>query len=209
LPEELGAALGVVRALKAAWDPGRVLNPGALIPERGPNERTTEAEPVHTPALDRVSALAELPGNLALADAESFLASQGHSLGIELGAIGPRMNVSEWIGLGMPGTPDRFADPVTTTLAGFSARLRDGRRIAVRPSPRRAVGPDLSALFVGMRGAFGVIERASVLALPAGAPRALPLEFSGEREPELDPSERSALLQLDSSSIFEHARDGG
>jgi alkyldihydroxyacetonephosphate synthase len=209
LPEELGAALGVVRGLKAAWDPDNVLNPGALIPAPGPNERASEPEPPRAPVLDRVSALAELPASFSLSAAESFLQAEGHTLGLELQGVDPALTLADWIGQGMPGTQDRFADPVRTTLSGFTARLRDGRRIAIRASPRRAVGPDLSALFVGMRGAFGEVERATLLALPIGAGRNRPLEFDGEREPALDPSERGAIERLASSSVFVRARDHG
>jgi alkyldihydroxyacetonephosphate synthase len=209
LPEELGAALGVVRGLKAAWDPQNVLNPGVLIPAPVPNERASEPEPPSLPTLDRVSALAELPGSFSLGAAESFLRAEGHTLGLELAGLDPALTITAWIAQGMPGTPDRFADPVRTPLSGFCARLSDGRRIAIRPSPRRAVGPDLSALFVGMQGAFGTVERAALLALPLGTAPAKPLPFAGEREPELDPSERAAIERLASSSIFGGSRDHG
>jgi alkyldihydroxyacetonephosphate synthase len=196
LPEELGAALGVVRALKAAWDPRALLNPGALIPPPGPHEAKREPAPSPEPAFDAESCLVEFPGELSLLGAEAFVRARGHTLGLELAGIGAETSVDGWIARGMRGLPDRYADPVSTPLAGFSALLPDGRRIRIGPAPRRAVGPDLSALFIGMRGAFGKLERVALVALPIGAVSPAPLPFDKQREPPLEPSEERAIAGL-------------
>ena len=196
LSEELGAAIGVVRSLKSAWDPQGLLNPGALIPAARPGELETESAPVGGPALDEQSGLAELPGTLSLVEAERFVRTRGHALSLDWAEVSAQQRVSDWIAEGMPGAPDRFADPVHNALAGYHARLLGGRRIRIAAAPRRAVGPDLSALFVGMRGAFGEIERATVVALPVHAESAPALHFDKPRDSELDPSEHSAIAQL-------------
>jgi len=196
LSEELGAGTAVVRELKRAWDPAGLLNPGALIPEPGPREARPEPPPSPAPALDRESALAELPGTMTLAECERFVRAQGHSLGLDFGAFDASLCVGDWIALGLPGTPDRFEDPVRAPLGGFTARLHDGRRIAVPVAPRRAVGPDLSALFSGMSGSLGVVERAALVALPLDAPGPPRLPFDADREPSLNDSERRALATL-------------
>jgi alkyldihydroxyacetonephosphate synthase len=196
LAEELGAGTAVVRDLKQAWDPAGLLNPGALIPEPGPREARPEPAPSKQPSLDRESALAELPGTLTLAECERFVRAQGHSLGLDFSAFDGALRLDDWIAQGLPGTPDRFEDPVQAPLSGFTARLRDGRRIALRASPRRAVGPDLSALFAGMRHTVGHIERAALVALPVDAPRPPKLPFTGDRDLPLNDSERRAIASL-------------
>jgi alkyldihydroxyacetonephosphate synthase len=196
LPEELGAALGLVRALKTAWDPRALLNPGALIPPPSPHELRREPAPSTEPAFDAESCLVEVSGELPLLDAEAFVRARGHTLGLELAGIGANTKVDDWIARGMPGLPDHYADPVSTPLAGYSARLRDGRRIRIGAAPRRAVGPDLSALFIGMQGAFGTLERVALVALPVGAVSPAPLPFDKQREPALEPSEERAIAGL-------------
>lgn len=100
-----------------------------------------------------------------------------------------------WIGRGMPGLPDRYADPVYAPIAGFTAVIA-GRRVHLRGAPRRAVGPDLSALLVGALGAFGRVERVTLVTQPLGVTRFAPLPFEGARDPELTESERRALEAL-------------
>jgi alkyldihydroxyacetonephosphate synthase len=196
LSEELGPATAVVRALKTAWDPAGLFNPGALIPPPGPHELRVEPEPSLEPSLDSVSCLAGLPGTLSLGAAETFLRARGHTLAVDVGALGASTSIDAWLAQGLPGSADRYSDPVFAPLAGFTARLHDGRRIALRPSPRRAVGPDLSALFLGMGGKLGQLEHAVLVTLRADAERPAPLAFDGARNPPLDASENAAIEQL-------------
>jgi alkyldihydroxyacetonephosphate synthase len=196
LAEELGAGTAVVRALKRAWDPAGLLNPGALIPEPGPREARIEPAPSTEPSLDRESALAGLPGTWTLAECERFVHAQGHTLGLDFTAFDGSLGLGEWIARGLPGTPDRFEDPVRAPISGFTARLHDGRRIAVPAAPRRAVGPDLLALFAGMRHSVGHVEHAALVALPIDAPRPPRLPFTADRDPPLDAGERGAITTL-------------
>lgn len=198
LGEELGAAIAVVRSLKSAWDPDGILNPGALLPPPGPAEQQRAPAPSTEPELDAVSALCSLPGTLRLAEAERWLGARGHGLGLaaESWAAVEGLTVGQWIGLGLPGSADRYADPVGVRLSGFTATLTNGVRVALRVAPRRAVGPDLSALFLGAGEMFGSVERATLAAPRAGSAPAVTLPFSGERNPELDASEAVALERL-------------
>jgi alkyldihydroxyacetonephosphate synthase len=196
LAEELGAATEVVRALKAAWDPDARLNPGALIPPPSRLTQTSAPAPNPEPLLDSESCLAELPGHWSLEDGERFVGARGHTLGLDFGAFAGAMSVNDWLARGQPGLADRYSDPVFAALAGFAARFHDGRRIAVHAAPRRATGPDLAALFVGMSGKFGDVERAVFVALPINAERPRPLSFDGEREPPVSDSEQSAIARM-------------
>lgn len=195
LGEELGTAIGVVRRLKSAWDPNGILNPGALLPPVSAAEVAQVPAPSPEPALDALSACCSLPGGLRLSEAEAWLRERGHTLGLAAANWNEdqKLSVDQWIGLGMPGSPDRYADPSGARLSGFTASLTSGVRIALRPAPRRAVGPDLSALFTGTGGAFGRVESATLAAPRIGAGQAVALPWSGERNPPLDPSESAAL----------------
>ena len=68
--------------------------------------------------------------------------------------------LADWLASGAPGAPSAFADPADHLVAGLEATLVNGKKLEVRPGPRRAVGPDLVALVVGTRGHVGRIERA-------------------------------------------------
>jgi alkyldihydroxyacetonephosphate synthase len=193
--EELGAAVDVVRALKTAWDPSTILNPGALLPPSGRREGWPEPLAPSAPKLDTESCLVELPGAWSMASARAWLGARGHELPLE-GELRPELaalSVDAWIALGCPGQPDLYADPVRTRLAGFCATLTNGLRFRLPAAPRRAVGPDLSALFVGTKSRFGRIESATFYAPRKGAPAAVQLPFEGDREPELNSSELRAL----------------
>ncbi len=198
LTEELGSAVGVVRALKTAWDPDQLLNPGALLPPPSDAEQRDAAAPVTTPLLDVESALVELPASWRLNEAEAWLAARGRTLRVTpeaLAAHGER-SVNDWLGAGMPGLPDGLSDPVAPRLAGLTATLPNGRRFRQRGAPRRAVGPDLSSLFLGLAGEFGRVEAVTLPAPPSTAPSARPLPFSGERNPRMEADEAGAWAAL-------------
>jgi alkyldihydroxyacetonephosphate synthase len=121
--------------------------------------------------VDRTSLVAEVDAALTLAEVEDVLATSGLTLG--LGAAAPRdATVADWLAEGARGARDPFRDPADHLVAGLDARLHDGRDLRVRPSPRRAVGPDLVALFVGTRGRFGTVTRAHLRVHLVDVPRA-------------------------------------
>jgi alkyldihydroxyacetonephosphate synthase len=201
LGEELGNALAVQRALKKAWDPDAILNPGALLPPPGAADSRLVSPRETEPELDAVSGLALLPGTMQVANAQAWLKQRGHSLHIRESAFYDvrSLSVDAWIAQGLVGVPDRFEDPAGTRLAGFSAKLRNGQRFDIKAAPRRAVGPDLSALFVGAAHRFGHIESAWLSALPENARPAPVRVFARHTTTELGASEASAFERIQSA----------
>jgi alkyldihydroxyacetonephosphate synthase len=186
LSSELGSGVEVVRGLMRAMDPDGILNPGNLIPPAEPLAPTPAFVPLPLD-LDRASLLVRADGDTPLATLEQKLQREGLTLDAAGAPEGAR--VSEWLARGAPGTRDRWLDPVDQTLAGLEATLSNGGTLRVRPAPRRAVGPDLTALFVGAGGRFGVIDRAwlRVHRLGVTRPESPPVRL--ERDPPLTSAE--------------------
>ncbi len=142
--------------------------------------------------VDRTSLVAEIDAALTLAEVEAALAAAG--LGLDLGPDAPRdARVSDWLADGAPGTRDPFRDPVDHVLSGLDARLPNGHELRVRPGPRRAVGPDLVALFFGARGRFGTITRAHLRVHPLGVARPEAAPFTAPAAPPPSAAERALL----------------
>ena len=140
--------------------------------------------------IDRTSLLVRVPGAATPTSIAEAPAADGLTLGVPI----TNTSVAEWLASGAVGAPSSFADPADHLVAGLGATLLDGQRIDVHPSPRRAVGPDLIALFVGANERFGVIKDAWLRVHPKGARRvALPVE-NLELDPPLS-SEEDTLLQ--------------
>lgn len=128
--------------------------------------------------LDVASLLVEVAAAHALDALESELGTRGFTLGVALAEAGAGITVGDWLAQGAPGAPSMFADPADHVVAGLEATLRSGERLEVRPGPRRAVGPDLTALLVGAGDRFGRIDRVWLRIHRAGARRpalALPM----------------------------------
>lgn len=128
--------------------------------------------------IDTKSLLAEVKGDVLVGDLEREALEKGYTLGFDVAAHATT-SLADWLAAGAPGAPSAFADPADHLVAGLEATLSRGRKLEVRPGPRRAVGPDLVALLVGTRGHLGRIDRAWIrvhrrdarrprLALPAG-----------------------------------------
>jgi alkyldihydroxyacetonephosphate synthase len=186
---ELGLGVDIVHALRGAFDPASVMNPGNLLPREAPARRAPAAPPA-SPELDAESLLVRASGSTSLAAVERALAPHGLSLG--LGPSAPPLDsttVDAWIAGGARGAPDPWADPVDHLVAGFTARLPSGAELDVRTAPRRAVGPDLFALFLGAGGRAGSITSAHLRVRNPSAPR--PLPFNADRDPAQTPSEQA------------------
>ena len=183
--------------MKRAWDPDGIMNPGNLLPRESSAAQKPPLRPTDSKntELDSVSELVSVAGTTRLSDLQTLLERHGLTLGLgEETGLGH--SVAEFVAAGLPGTRDPWSDPVAQTLSGLDARLLTGERLSLRPAPRRAVGPDLIALFAGTRQAIGVVERAVFSVERREATRARALDFNVDRDPPHDERERSAWESL-------------
>jgi alkyldihydroxyacetonephosphate synthase len=185
---ELGSGVDVVRSLMRAFDPGGILNPGNLLAATAPSSSITAPA---TPALDRESLLACIEGTTAIGDAERRLNDEGLTLDATFPS--PDLSLADWLARGAPGNRDRWLDPVDQLLAGLDATLAGDRILSVRPAPRRAVGPDLTALLVGAGDRFGRIDRAWMRVHRRRERRPEAPPFAWDREPSLSTGEQALL----------------
>ena len=138
--------------------------------------------------IDAQSLLVGVPADKTLDAVETALAARGFTLGVALDAAGPRhastgspgaVSVGDWLANGAPGAASVFSDPADHLVAGLDATLPDGKKLEVRPGPRRAVGPDLTALVLGTQRRLASVDhvwlrihrrdaRRPAMALPAG-----------------------------------------
>jgi len=189
---ELGEGVDVLRAVQRAFDPGHILNPGALVDRKSP-PAARDPRPTPTDGIDRVSLLAAAAGARRVADVETELRANGLSLG--LSAV-PDDTIAAWIARGTPGARDAWADPADHVIAGFDATLANGRKVRLAPAPRRSAGPDLTALFLGAGDRFGRIDRAFLRVHPIGVPRPASPPFAWDRDAPPSPDERALIDEL-------------
>jgi alkyldihydroxyacetonephosphate synthase len=190
---ELGLGVDVIHALRGVMDPAGIMNPGNLLPrvDATPPARRAPTPPPARPILDKSSLLIHVAGSATLAEVEAAAAASGLSLGLGAGAPAPETTVAAWIAAGARGAPDPWSDPVDHLVAGFQARLGSGADLEVRPAPRRAVGPDLFALFLGMGERVGAITSAHLRVHGPDRPR--PMQTSIERDPPIGNAEAAWL----------------
>jgi len=105
-------------------------------------------------SVDETSRIAHVSAGLGLASLESRLRPEGLSLACRPHARD--MDLGTWVALGAPGRRPLDDDPVDQVLCGADVLLADGRRMRIRPAPRRAVGPDLLGALLGGRSRLGV-----------------------------------------------------
>ena len=191
LERDLGSGADVLRRVLGAWDPARIMNPGALLPLT-PAPRPAERK-YPEPGLDELSQLVTVNATQTLGALEAELGARGYTLGA---VAPPELTVGEWLARGLPGAADPWSDPVDHTLAGLQATLRDGKRLTLLPLPRRATGPDLGALVAGAAGRIARLERATLRVRPLHAQSPRPLPFAGERNPAVSAEERAAFDDL-------------
>ena len=119
--------------------------------------------------IDPTSLLVFVPAAKSLNALETALAARGFTLGVALDLAGPanadtgaggQITVGDWLAKGAPGAASVFSDPADHLLAGLLATLPNGKKLEVRPGPRRAVGPDLTALVMGAHRRLGTIDHA-------------------------------------------------
>jgi alkyldihydroxyacetonephosphate synthase len=188
LGAELGFGVPVIHALRRVLDPHSIMNPGNLLPRDTPRIRPVTPPP-EVPVFDSASLLVHTSGNATLSEVEMLLARHDLSLGLGAGAPDTTSTtVNAWLSQGAPGAPDPWSDPADHLIAGFTARLKSGKDLEIRPSPRRAVGPDLLALFFGMQDRIGEF-RSVWLRVHDKSCRARVLPTNLERNPPLSAQE--------------------
>jgi alkyldihydroxyacetonephosphate synthase len=195
LAEELGrGGMTLLSRVKRAWDPGGILCPGSPIgapPARRDDALApaSSARPFGGCHVDPVSGLVRAPGATRVAHVERALEAEGRTLGLE--GVPPDLTVSDWVARGLPGMPDALIDPVDQRLAGFAATSAE-LYVELRPAPRRAAGPDLSALWLGAEGRVGAVEHAWLRARSLRASPARALPFVVDRSPAKSSAEAAA-----------------
>lgn len=118
-----------------------------------------------------VDGLVEATGDATLAEVERVARAGGLTLDVALDDAGRETTVARWIADGAKGARSALEDPADHLVAGFEGTLRDGRALVVRPEPRRAVGPDLVALVMGVDERFVRVTKAWLRAHRVDAPR--------------------------------------
>jgi len=186
LGRELRGALPTLRAIKHAFDPDGILNPGNLIPDGEVEVAPSPAAPT-SPVVSTMDGLVNVSADHTLGQIETALERDGLTLGLEHG-LEPTERVGSWVDRGLPGAPDPWLDPVDHVVSGFTARTPTGDSIEVPPCPRRAAGPDLWALFAGTHGRAGTVESLHLRA--RGRRRAASLTTPLARQPEPEPGEQ-------------------
>jgi alkyldihydroxyacetonephosphate synthase len=145
--------------------------------------------------VDRASLLALVDGRMTLGACEDALGQDGLTLGLD--ALDRTLEIGAWLAGGAHGARDPWTDPADHLVAGLDATLRDGRQLSIRPAPRRAVGPDLIALIVGMAERYARVDRAWLRVHPRGASRPAAHPLTAERNPPLTDAETALLQAMD------------
>jgi alkyldihydroxyacetonephosphate synthase len=193
LTSELGFGTEVVRALARRLDPAAIFNPGNLLPPADARRGGAPVASTEPLRIDDRSLLAFVAGDRTLGDIQAEAETRGMSLRID--GLPRGETVRSFIARGCPGAPDPFEDPADHFVAGFSATLREGAFLHVPAGPRKAVGPDLLALFWGAEERAGFVERA-VLRLHRSGLSPRPLVAELDRAPSVTPAESRWLDDL-------------
>ena len=175
------AELGAFRAIKRAFDPQEVLNPGVMLPARRPEEpelpefaaAIAAAVAGRRPAVDG-SAPAPGGGDDAIdVDAENMTLTVGGAASCrdaaaaatDAGLSCPTMETDDRAAAVIEAAGNR--QPGRAALLGVEAVLPGGHRARFGSSAMKDVaGLDAKRLVAGGRGAFGRVERATLRAMP-------------------------------------------
>ena len=172
--------LAAFRAVKRAFDPGGVLNPGVMLPPPEPDEPELPAfggavaaalagrTPV-TPALPPDPG----PDQAITVDTENMTVTAGGCAPARdaadateaAGLSCPTMATDSLVAAVIEGTGNR--QPARAALLGLEAVLPDGHRATFGSAAMKDVaGLDVKRLVAGGHGAFGRVERATLRATP-------------------------------------------
>lgn len=183
VPEEIGEVLELARSTgrkvvcQQARRPGeeRVSaggGGGRGAGERGPPETSQEASIVldlsrldQVLDMDPVSGTVTAQAGITVHQLENFLHEKGFTLGFV-----PRsrllLSLGDYLATSSPSEGSPLYGTILENCLGLSAVMADRTSFKVRPSPRRAVGPDLMHLLLGARGRYGVITAACLRVFP-------------------------------------------
>ena len=145
--------------------------------------------------IDRPSLLAEVSATTTLGACEDALRESG--LTLDLAALDRDTPIGTWLARGAVGARDPWSDPADHLVAGLEATMHDGTKLSIRPTPRRAVGPDLIALVVGMSDRYARIERAWLRVHDVHADRARVHPLVADRNPPVTDDESKLLDAID------------
>lgn len=112
-------------------------------------------------AFDGTSRIVHVQAGISVAVLELELRRRELTLGLVTSP--PEIPVGVWLTEGAPGRRPPSADPVDQLIAGIELVLPDGTDLAIRPAPRRAVGPDLVATIGSARGRLGIVTSAHLV----------------------------------------------
>jgi alkyldihydroxyacetonephosphate synthase len=144
--------------------------------------------------LDTESLLVHVSADADLAALEAELAKDGLTLDVK-----HQGNVGAWLADGAPGARSAWLDPADHLVAGWTARIRaTSEPFTVHPAPRRAVGPDLLALVMGMKSRWLSLTSVWLRVHRVGVARPT-VECALEEPPALNDGERTLLEALDTA----------
>lgn len=120
--------------------------------------------------MDPVSGTVTAQAGITVHQLENFLHEKGFTLGFV-----PRsrllLSLGDYLATSCPSEGSPLYGTIIENCLGLSAVMADRTSFKVRPSPRRAVGPDLMHLLLGARGRYGVITAACLRVFPLPAVR--------------------------------------
>jgi alkyldihydroxyacetonephosphate synthase len=142
--------------------------------------------------IDPISLLVSVSASKTLGSLETELSARGFTLGVTI--ENGDDTVGDWLAKGAPGAASVFADPADHVVAGLEATLPDGKRLEIRPGPRRAVGPDLTALVIGTHRRLATVDHAWLRIHRRDARRpAMPLPRGVDLDPPVNADEARLL----------------
>ena len=131
--------------------------------------------------LDRASLLVHASADVRVSELEAYLRERGLTLDLAEPFEG---TVKTWLESGAPGARSAWLDPADHLVAGFAATIRaTSASFALRPAPRRATGPDLTALVLGLEGRMLALEAAWLRVHRVADPRPTTEKFTSDEEP--------------------------
>jgi len=181
------AEIAAMRAVKAAFDPDALLNPGVLLPDPQPDEPTLPGLAAALQAAMHGGNSTLPPSDLAITPGEERIDLDADNLSVTVDAAVAPQDVRcalQGANLRCPALDDLPPNsPITAaislganrlalrhTLLGVEAVLRDGHAVRFGSSAIKDVaGYDLKRLYLGGEGAFGPLQQATLRLWPRPA----------------------------------------